>query len=177
MQATGPPSFQESKTGSTLTRDLLGTEVCRPESRSVPGDSVRTPPPIHGLDAAWPLQSQHRKVIGKGDTTGVKQHVMIWAKADDVLFHVRAVVRSCEWAYVNGGVKPDQWGGVNVWSAASPQAKSEDDGLVCANVYGLYWSGLLPAMMECAALCSSLSSQSCEDFFTPQVSRAPGSTV
>jgi hypothetical protein len=102
---------------------------------------------------------------------------MIWAKADDVLFHVRAVVRSCEWAYVKGGVKPDQWGGVNVWSAASPQAKSEDDGLVCANVYGLYWSGLLPAMMECAALYSSLSSQSCEDFFTPQVSRAPGSTV
>ncbi len=25
---------------------------------------------------------------------------MIWAKADDVLFHVRAVVRSSEWAYV-----------------------------------------------------------------------------
>jgi hypothetical protein len=32
-------------------------------------------------------------------------------------------------------------------------------------------------MMECAALCSSLSRQSCEDFFTPQVWRAPGSTV
>lgn len=32
-------------------------------------------------------------------------------------------------------------------------------------------------MMECAAHCSSLSRQSCEDFFTPQVSRAPGSTV
>jgi len=35
----------------------------------------------------------------------------------------------------------------------------------------------LRAMMECAAPCSSLSRQSCEDFFTPQVSRAPGSTV
>src|ERR1035437_6474858 len=32
-------------------------------------------------------------------------------------------------------------------------------------------------MMECAALCSSLTRQSCEDCFTPQVSRAPGSTV
>src|SRR5664279_2156361 len=35
----------------------------------------------------------------------------------------------------------------------------------------------LRAMMECAALCSSLNRQSCEDCFTPQVSRAPGSTV
>jgi len=32
-------------------------------------------------------------------------------------------------------------------------------------------------MMECAALCSLLNRQSCEDSFTPQVSRAPGSTV
>jgi hypothetical protein len=31
--------------------------------------------------------------------------------------------------------------------------------------------------MECAALCSSLTRQSCEDFFAPQVSRAPGLTV
>ena len=68
-------------------------------------------------------------------------------------------------------------GGVNVWSAAFPQAKNAGGRLVCANVYGLYWRVFLRAMMECAALCSSLSRQSCEDFFTPQVSRAPGSTV
>jgi hypothetical protein len=37
--------------------------------------------------------------------------------------------------------------------------------------------GVARAMMECAALCSSLSRQSCEDFFTPQVSRAPGSLI
>jgi hypothetical protein len=49
--------------------------------------------------------------------------------------------------------------------------------LVCANVFGLCWRGFLRAMMECAALCSSLSRQSCEDFFTPQVWRAPGLTV
>jgi hypothetical protein len=67
--------------------------------------------------------------------------------------------------------------GVNVWSAALSQAKSKGGGLVCANVFGLYWSGLLRAMMECAALSSSLNSQSCEDFFAPQVWRAPGSTV
>ena len=65
----------------------------------------------------------------------------------------------------------------NVWSAASPQAKSGGGVLVCANVYGLCWSVLLLAMMECAALCSSLNRQSCEDCFTPQVWRAPGSTV
>ena len=67
--------------------------------------------------------------------------------------------------------------GATVWSAALSQAKSEGGGLVCANVFGLYWSGLLQAMMECAALSSSLNSQSCEDFFAPQVWRAPGSTV
>jgi hypothetical protein len=74
---------------------------------------------------------------------------------------------------MEGAVK----GGVNVWSAAIPQAKSESGRLVCANVYGLCWRGFLRAMMECATLCSSLSRQSCEDFFAPQVSRAPGSTV
>ena len=47
----------------------------------------------------------------------------------------------------------------NVWSAASLQAKSESGGLVCANVYGLYWSDVLLARMECAALCSHLSRQ------------------
>jgi hypothetical protein len=40
---------------------------------------------------------------------------------------------------VKGGVKPGQWGGVNVWSAAVPQAKSECGRLVCANVFGLCW--------------------------------------
>jgi len=33
--------------------------------------------------------------------------------------------------------------GANVWSAALSQAKSKGGGLVCANVFGLYWSGLL----------------------------------
>jgi hypothetical protein len=28
----------------------------------------------------------------------------------------------------------------NVWSAAFPQAKTESDVLVCANVFGLRWS-------------------------------------
>jgi hypothetical protein len=40
---------------------------------------------------------------------------------------------------VKGGVKPGHWGGVNVWSAAVPQAKSECGRLVCANVFGLCW--------------------------------------
>src|SRR6266852_4628654 len=51
----------------------------------------------------------------------------------------------------------------NVWSAASPQAKCEGcHGLVCANVYGLCWSGSLLARMECAALFSPLVIQSLE---------------
>jgi hypothetical protein len=49
----------------------------------------------------------------------------------------------------------------NVWSAGLLQAKSEDDGLVCANVYGLDWSGFLRALMECAALRSYIKIQSC----------------
>ena len=48
----------------------------------------------------------------------------------------------------------------NVWSAALSQAKSESDRLVCANVFGLCWSGSLLAMMECAALFSHLVKQS-----------------
>src|SRR6202051_1096814 len=35
----------------------------------------------------------------------------------------------------------------------------------------------LLAMMECAALCSSLNRQPCKGYFAPQVSRVPGSTV
>ena len=42
-----------------------------------------------------------------------------------------------------------------VWSAAVSQAKSEIDGLVCANVFRLCWSEwITPDRMECAALCS-----------------------
>ena len=48
----------------------------------------------------------------------------------------------------------------NVWFAALSQAKSGSDRLVCANVYGLRWSGLLLARMECAALSSHLVIQS-----------------
>jgi len=36
---------------------------------------------------------------------------------------------------VKSGAKPDQWGGVNGWFAASPQAKSDSGRLVCANVF------------------------------------------
>jgi hypothetical protein len=67
--------------------------------------------------------------------------------------------------------------GANVWSTAFPQAKSEVGGLVCANVYDLCSREFLLAMMECAALCSSLNRQPCKGYFAPQVSRAPGSTV
>lgn len=37
-----------------------------------------------------------------------------------------------------------------VWSAAGLQAKSEADIWVCANVFGLWWSQRLLAMMESA---------------------------
>jgi hypothetical protein len=37
-----------------------------------------------------------------------------------------------------------------VWSAAELQAENRDDGLVCANVFGLWWSPRLLAMMESA---------------------------
>jgi len=37
-----------------------------------------------------------------------------------------------------------------VWSAAELQAETEDDGLVCANVFGLWWSLQLRAMMDSA---------------------------
>jgi hypothetical protein len=47
----------------------------------------------------------------------------------------------------------------NVWSAALSQAKNEGDRLVCANVFGLYWSTRLLARMECAALSSYLVRQ------------------
>ncbi len=46
-----------------------------------------------------------------------------------------------------------------------------------AQMYTAFVGEFLLAMMECAALSSFLNSQSCEDFFTPQVSRAPGLTV
>jgi len=39
------------------------------------------------------------------------------------------------------------------------KAKNEGDRLVCANVFGLYWSTRLLAMMECAALSSYLVRQ------------------
>jgi len=37
-----------------------------------------------------------------------------------------------------------------VWSAADLQAKTGDDVLVCANVFGLGWSERLRAMMDSA---------------------------
>jgi hypothetical protein len=37
-----------------------------------------------------------------------------------------------------------------VWSAAELQAKTENDVLVCANVFGLWWSQRLRAMMDSA---------------------------
>jgi hypothetical protein len=37
-----------------------------------------------------------------------------------------------------------------VWSAACLQAKSDDDSLVGANVFGLWWSLQLLAMMDSA---------------------------
>ena len=37
-----------------------------------------------------------------------------------------------------------------VWSAARLQAKTEIDSLVCANVFGLWWSARLLAMMDSA---------------------------
>jgi len=37
-----------------------------------------------------------------------------------------------------------------VWSAAELQAKTENDNLVCANVFGLCWSQRLLAMMDSA---------------------------
>jgi hypothetical protein len=46
-----------------------------------------------------------------------------------------------------------------------------------AQMYTAFVGEFLLAMMECAALSSFLNSQSCEDFFTPQVWRAPGLTV
>jgi hypothetical protein len=52
----------------------------------------------------------------------------------------------------------------NVWSAALSQAKNDDDGMVCANVYGLRWSNELLTLMECAALSSYLDWQSLETF-------------
>ena len=48
----------------------------------------------------------------------------------------------------------------HVWSAASLQAKNEDDGLVCANVSGLFVSSGSWHLMECAALASYLVTQS-----------------
>jgi hypothetical protein len=65
----------------------------------------------------------------------------------------------------------------NVWSAASLQAKNEGDGLVCANVSGLFVSYCSWHLMECAALASYLVTQSLTTFSGYQVSRAPGSTV
>jgi hypothetical protein len=38
----------------------------------------------------------------------------------------------------------------DIWSAACLQAKSDDDSLVCANVFGLWWSLQLLAMMDSA---------------------------
>ena len=52
----------------------------------------------------------------------------------------------------------------NVWSAALLQAKSEDDGLVCANVSGLCVSHSSGHSMECAALASYLVTQSLTTF-------------
>jgi hypothetical protein len=77
----------------------------------------------------------------------------------------RSGLRSCKlrwlWARIPSGLR----GTRNVWSAASPQAKSEDvTRLVCANVYGLCWSESLLARMECAALSSPLVRQSRETF-------------
>jgi hypothetical protein len=37
-----------------------------------------------------------------------------------------------------------------VWSAAELQAENQDDGLVCTNVFGLWWSSRLLAMMDSA---------------------------
>jgi hypothetical protein len=37
-----------------------------------------------------------------------------------------------------------------VWSAAELQAENRDDGVVCANVFGLWWSLRLLAMMDSA---------------------------
>jgi len=42
----------------------------------------------------------------------------------------------------------------NVWSVAMLQARTEDDGLVCANVSGLLLSSCSGHLMECAALSS-----------------------
>ena len=52
----------------------------------------------------------------------------------------------------------------NVWSATSLQAKSEDGGLVCANVSGLWVSYCSGHLMECAALASYLVTQSVTTF-------------
>jgi hypothetical protein len=65
----------------------------------------------------------------------------------------------------------------NVWSAAFLQAKNEDDGMVCANVFGLFVSSGSWHLMECAALASYLISKSRTTYSGLQVSRAPGSTV
>lgn len=65
----------------------------------------------------------------------------------------------------------------HVWSAALLQAKNEGDGLVCANVSGLFVSNGSWHLMECAALASYLVTQSRTTFDGYQVSRAPGSTV
>ena len=46
----------------------------------------------------------------------------------------------------------------------SSQAKNEADRQVCANVFGLSWSTVLLARMECAALSSYLSGQPSKTF-------------
>jgi len=49
--------------------------------------------------------------------------------------------------------------------------------MVCANVFGLYWSSELLALMECAAPSSFLVTLSFKAFSGYRFSRAPGSTV
>ena len=53
-----------------------------------------------------------------------------------------------------------RWAIRHVWSAASLQAKNDGDGLVCANVSGLFVSYCSWHLMECAALASYLVTQS-----------------
>jgi len=78
---------------------------------------------------------------------------------------------------VKGGANQATGAEVNVWSAAIPASENAGGRLVCAKCITAFVGEFSPGHdgMRCALF--SLSRQSCESFFTPQVSGAPGSTV